>query len=140
MPLIQIPVGIAPCHIDDFPKEVGEGKEARPFERSCKGALHLRPASTKVLSQDELDWLKAGKGKAKRYAKLARRLTVVRVDVVPDKSDRPHAEPLKPAVKPSKPEAPNPKPTSPPAASTFSAPTADDKPKDEGDKKRKKDR
>lgn len=139
MPLIQVPVGIAPCHIDDFPQEVGEGKEARPFERSCKGALHLRPASTKVLSQDELDWLKSGKGKAKKYAKLARRLTVVRVDVVPDKSDRPHAEPLKPAVKPTKPEAP--KPTPPPAAaSTFSAPKADDKPKDEGDKKRKKDR
>ena len=84
MPLINIPVGIAPCQIDDFPKTVGKGEDAKPFERSCKGSLHLRPSSTKVVTQDELDWIK----RHKEHKMLARRLVVVKVDVVTDESDR----------------------------------------------------
>lgn len=84
MPLINVPVGIAPCQIDDFPKTVGKGEGAKPFERSCKGALFLRPASSKVVTQDELDWIK----QHPEHKLLARRLTVVRVDVVTDESDR----------------------------------------------------
>jgi len=85
MPLVSIPVGIAPCQIDDFPAEIGDGEDKRPFERSCKGALFLRPASTKVLSNDELEFLRS----AKQYRKLGARLLVVRVDVVPDTTKRP---------------------------------------------------
>ena len=85
MPLVQIPVGIAPCQIDDFPAEIGEGENKRPFERSCQGALYIQPARTKVLSSDELEFLRT----AKQYAKLGARILVVRVDVVPDTSRRP---------------------------------------------------
>lgn len=88
MPLINIPVGIAPCQIDDFPKTVGKGEDAKPFERSCKGALYLRPASTKVVTQHELDHIK----KHGDHKMLARRLVVVKVDVVTDQSDRSKAK------------------------------------------------
>jgi len=103
MPLVQIPVGIAPCQIDDFPAEIGEGENKRPFERSCQGALYIQPARTKVLSDDELAFLRT----AKQHAKLGARIIVVRVDVVPDTSRRPtgmreHMEnPLPPAATPS---------------------------------------
>lgn len=108
MPLVQIPVGIAPCQIDDFPLEVGEGDEKRPFERSCQGALYLQPARTKVLSGDELEFLRT----AKQHQKIGARILVVRVDVVPDATRRPTGtretmeDPLPPAV-----VAPPPPPT-----------------------------
>lgn len=85
MPYVQIPVGIAPCQIDDFPATIGEGEEKRPFDRSCKGALYLRPASTRVISDDELEWLRT----AKQHQKLGSRILVLRVDVVPDTTRRP---------------------------------------------------
>lgn len=85
MPYVQIPVGIAPCQIDDFPATIGEGEEKRQFERSVKGALYLRPASTRVMSDDELEWLRT----AKQHKKLGARILVVRVDVVPDATRRP---------------------------------------------------
>lgn len=89
MPLVQIPVGIAPCQVDDFPEKVGKGEDARPFERSCKGSLRLRPASTKVLTGDELKWLK----EQKQWAHVGRRMHVVDVSIVTDASDRSKAKP-----------------------------------------------
>lgn len=89
MPLVQIPVGIAPCQVDDFPEKLGKGEDARPFERSCKGSLRLRPASTKVLTDDELKWLK----EQKQWAHIGRRMYVVDVKVVTDDSDRSKAKP-----------------------------------------------
>lgn len=87
--LINIPVGITPCQIDDFPATVkeGEGKDApeRPFERSCRGALYIRPSSTRPLTSDEVDWIKGHKG----HKVLARRMVEVDVKVVPDVSNRP---------------------------------------------------
>lgn len=91
MPLVQIPVGIAPCQVDDFPEKVGKGEGARPFKRSCKGSLRLRPASTKVLTDDELAWLK----EQKQWAHVGRRMHVVDVKVVTDDSDRSTAKPKK---------------------------------------------
>jgi hypothetical protein len=85
MPLVQIPVGIAPCQIDDFPLEIAEGEGKRPFDRSCDGALYLRPASTRVISNDELEFLQT----AKQHKKIGARILVVRVDVVPDATRRP---------------------------------------------------
>ncbi len=89
MPLVQIPVGIAPCQVDDFPEKVGKGEDARPFQRSCKGSLRLRPASTKVLTDDELKWLK----EQKQWAHVGRRMHVVDVKIVTDSSDRSTAKP-----------------------------------------------
>lgn len=91
MPLVQIPVGIAPCQVDDFPAKIGKGEDARPFERSCKGSLRLRPASTKVLTDDELKWLK----EQKQWAHVGRRMHVVDVKIVTDDSDRSMAKPKK---------------------------------------------
>ena len=88
MPLINIPVGIAPCQIDDFPENVGKGKDAVPFERSCQGALYLRPASTKVVTAHELDHIR----KHQDHKMLTRRMVVVKVDVVPDASSRSKAK------------------------------------------------
>jgi hypothetical protein len=90
MPLINVPVGIAPCQIDDFPSAVGKGKDARPFERSCEGAMHLRPASTKTVTQDEIDWIKAHKD----HKALAQRMRIVRVDVMTDDTNRSTAMPV----------------------------------------------
>lgn len=89
MPLVQIPVGIAPCQVDDFPEKLGKGEDARPFERSCKGSLRLRPASTKVLTDDELMWLK----EQKQWAHVGRRMHIVDVKIVTDASARSTAKP-----------------------------------------------
>jgi hypothetical protein len=78
MPLIHIPVGVAPCQVE-FPSEIKEGTASRPFERSCKGALHLRPASTKQITDDELQYLKT----AKQHAKLGARVSVIQVTKKP---------------------------------------------------------
>ena len=88
MPLINIPVGIAPCQIDDFPENVGKGKDAVPFERSCQGALYLRPASTKVVTVHELDHIRQHKD----HKMLTRRMVVVKVDVIPDAGPRSKAK------------------------------------------------
>ena len=89
MPLIHIPVGVAPCQVDDFPKDA---------ERSCKGALHLRPASTKEVTNDELAHLKT----APQHGKLAARLSVVEV------AKKTEPQPVQP--KPRRPKPP-PEPT-----------------------------
>ncbi len=105
MPLIQVPVGVTPCQVDDFPAEVveGDGKK-RPFERSCKGALHLRPATTRRVTADELGHLR----KAKLHKDLGRRLLEVQVKTkeakkAPEKPHVPKDEtPAPPVVKPKK--------------------------------------
>ena len=96
MPLIQIPVGIAPFQVDDFPKEVGKGEEARKFERSCEGALYLRPASTRNLTDDEWEHLE------KNYKVLAR-AHVVKVDVTKARSLKPKPKPKVPGSSPKTP-------------------------------------
>jgi len=59
MPLVQYVATALALQIEGFPKEVSdEGKEARPFERSCEGSLHLRPGSTLDLTADEYAHIK----------------------------------------------------------------------------------
>jgi len=81
MPLIQVPVGIAPCHVD-FPVEVTTGEKdakgkpvMRKMERSCKGSLYLRPASTRNLTDDELTWLRTNP----EWKTIGMRLNVIKV-------------------------------------------------------------
>lgn len=61
MPLVQYVATALALQIEGFPKEAKneEGKEARPFERSCVGSLHLRPGSTLDLTADEYAHIKA---------------------------------------------------------------------------------
>ena len=75
-PLIHVPVGVPPTQVE-FPPEVKQ--------RSCKGALHLRPASTKEITAEELAYLKADK----KYAKLAARVSVVEVRRKPPRAAKP---------------------------------------------------
>jgi len=49
MPQVNVPSHLGPMQIDDF------GPKAK---RSRKGALHIRPSSTLVLTDDELAFLK----------------------------------------------------------------------------------
>ena len=148
MPLVQIPVGITPQQVDDFPTEVDDGKGgARPFARSCKGSLRLRPASTKVLTDDELKWLT----EQKQWAHIGTRMNVVDVKTVTDDSDRSTAKPkpggpvekamAKAAVELAKtkkqPKKPAPATKPPPAAApkpetTASTDTDSDKPSRRG--------
>lgn len=80
MPLIQVPVGVTPCQVDDFPAEISAADGSkRPFERSCKGALHFRPATTRRITQDEMDHIKA----AKHHAALGRKIFEVKVKMKP---------------------------------------------------------
>jgi hypothetical protein len=55
MLFVQFALTAFPCQIEDFPAEVPvEGKEPRKFERSCEGALHVRPGSSATITADEL--------------------------------------------------------------------------------------
>jgi hypothetical protein len=65
MALVQVPIGVSACQVDDFPKDC---------KRSRKGALYIRPRSTLVLTPDELDHLKA------KHGSVASKLIVVGVD------------------------------------------------------------
>lgn len=65
MALVQVPIGVSACQVDDFPKDC---------KRSRKGALYIRPRSTLVLTPDELDHLKA------KHGNVASKLIVVGVD------------------------------------------------------------
>ncbi len=76
MPLIQIPVGVIPCQVDDFPAETSAADGTKtPFERSCRGALHFRPATTRRITQDEMDHIKG----AKHHAALGKKIFEVKV-------------------------------------------------------------
>lgn len=64
MPVIEIPSTIATVSVENFPEKVvtpGKAKDdkstERLFERSCEGALYLRPG-VKVITKDELAHLK----------------------------------------------------------------------------------
>jgi hypothetical protein len=85
MLVVHVPhVGIQ--QIDDFPSSVEldatetvvvnnkkvKRQKRREFKRSCRGALHVRPRSTLMLTEDELAWLK------KRHAKLAAKLQIIK--------------------------------------------------------------
>ncbi len=60
MPLMQYVATALALQIEGFPSEVKEAdKEARPFERSCEGSLHLRPGATLDLTADEHAFIKA---------------------------------------------------------------------------------
>lgn len=55
MPKILIARRGPPVQVDDFPEtEAAGGGKRRPFERSCEGALHLRPGSVEHITDDEL--------------------------------------------------------------------------------------
>lgn len=58
MPLMQYVATALALQIEGFPTEVKEGENARPFERSCEGSLHLRPGSTLDLTADEHAFIK----------------------------------------------------------------------------------
>lgn len=54
MLFVQFAVQAFQCQIEDFPAEVPvEGKEPRKFERSCEGALHVRPGTSAEITADE---------------------------------------------------------------------------------------
>lgn len=55
MKIVQIPINMHPRQIDDF---------ADGVERSKKGALYFVPGTTKSITDDEYEWLKA---KHKRF-------------------------------------------------------------------------
>ncbi len=58
MPIVQTPVGMPPFQVDNFgPK----------CERSCSGALYLRPSSTKQVTKGELEHLLDRYPQAKRF-------------------------------------------------------------------------
>ena len=50
MPNVIVPGNLAACQVDDFGPDVA---------RSVKGALHFHPASTKSITNDEWEHLKA---------------------------------------------------------------------------------
>jgi len=65
MPIIQMPRGVSPVQVEFV------GKDAEKIERSVKGALHLNPGSTKVVTEDELLYIE------KNEKELASKLHVV---------------------------------------------------------------
>jgi len=59
MPLVQYVVTALQCQVEDFPALVPvEGAEPRKFERSCEGALHVRPGGSAEITADELAHLR----------------------------------------------------------------------------------
>lgn len=61
MPILHLPPSFMPVQVE-FPatKPLPKGKkaDAETLKRSCDGALHLRPSSTKHVTADELEYLK----------------------------------------------------------------------------------
>ncbi len=70
MPDVQILPSAAIIQVEGFPTTVGKKK----FQRSCKGALHIRPDSTRIITVDELGFIR------KHYPKLARSVIVIATD------------------------------------------------------------
>ncbi len=59
MPFVQFVVTALQCQVEDFPAVVDvPGGEPRKFERSCEGALHVRPGSSVEITADELAHLR----------------------------------------------------------------------------------
>lgn len=60
MPFVQFVVTTLVCCVEDFPAKVAvEGGEPRDFQRSCEGALHVRPGASATVTADELEHLRA---------------------------------------------------------------------------------
>ena len=59
MPFVQCVITALQCQVEDFPETVAvEGGEPRKFERSCEGAMHVRPGASVEITADELAHLK----------------------------------------------------------------------------------
>lgn len=72
MVVVHVPNGVPVQQVEGFPETVNldetetvvvrgrkvERPKTRPFKRSRKGALYVRPRSTMGLTEDELAWLK----------------------------------------------------------------------------------
>ena len=62
MPQAIVGYGVTPCQVDGFPEKC---------ERSRKGALYIRPRSSLILTNDELDFIKV------KYPQLFKKLRIV---------------------------------------------------------------
>jgi hypothetical protein len=71
MPVVQIMLSAVATQIEGFP---AKGKGDKPFQRSAKGALHIRPGSTRVLTVDELGFIR------KHHPAVARSMHVLAED------------------------------------------------------------
>jgi len=70
MPVVRVLPQAENTQVEGFPK----GSKETPFKRSGEGALHFRPGSTKVITDDELGFIK------ERRPELYRCLLVVAKD------------------------------------------------------------
>lgn len=77
--VLQVPSRVGPLQVDDFP----EG-----CKRERKGALHIRPSSTLVVSEDELAHLK------KEHPELAARLQDITPTAPPPQPETPTVVPV----------------------------------------------
>lgn len=76
--LATVPAGVGPLQVDDFP----EG-----CERSCKGALHIRPSSTLEATDGELAHLK------KHYPAVSAKLRQIGSTASAPKAVKPPSDP-----------------------------------------------
>lgn len=79
--LVQVPNGVGQIQVEvpefklDTKGRPAKGEDGKPVpfgERANQGAIHLRPGSTKILSQAELEHIR------KKHPDVGRRLLVVR--------------------------------------------------------------
>jgi len=93
MPVVHISPAAPAVQVEDF--STPKGKDAPPLKRSCEGALHLRPGSTRVITADELGHIR------KNHKAVARFIRVLVEDKdIPSKKAKPakQVEPSKPAT------------------------------------------
>lgn len=123
MPLVQYVVTALLCQVEDFPAVVPvEGKdEPRKFERSCEGALHVRPGGTAEITADELAHLR------EKHPKVAAAVRILATDEQLATSRAAATEP-----------PPAPAPTEPPDEGDSGSGGGDDEPTDESPKGSKK--
>lgn len=92
--IVQVPRGVSPCCIDDFPSEVSDGKgKPRKFARSVEGSMRITPGDLAVTG-DELRHLR------KHHKDVARRL-----QVVCERPERPKPKAELPVAKEAQPRA-----------------------------------
>jgi hypothetical protein len=80
--VIQVPPGLPPQQIEGFPETKSIKGKDMPFERSCKGALHLKANSTKVITKDEHTYIQ------EKYPRLDIRVLKVIEDKKPAKAEK----------------------------------------------------
>lgn len=92
--LVAVPAGVGPLQVDGFPEKC---------ERSCKGALHLRPSSTAVATDGELAHIK---DKLPKVAEKLRVLSDVTLEAEPaaKADEKPTTPPAPTAPAEDKPE------------------------------------